>query len=1153
MKKIYSLNCIVFSFLFIYTISSQHTTRLMGLTSSGGSSNIGTIYQYDLGSQTHTVNYNNSAIKGKSSLYRLAEGLNGKLYGVTSSGGVYDGGVIYEVNPVTDTYTPKYEHGANLTTDGYGFTSELLLYNNEFYGTSSFGPNSVSFAATSYGAGVIFKWNPTTNVYTKLANFDSLVGGLPIGGLKLYNNKMYGVTNFGGLTSNGTIYEFDPSNNLIAKKYDFATNNLSTPSGSLFFHGNSFFGACNKGGLNNLGVIYEWDPLNNNFNVRANFDISGGNFIQGSFTEFNTKLYVLTASGGALGSGTLIEFNPSNFNAIKQIDFGGSNGASPFGDLLVYNNELFGTTRLNGANSAGTLFKYNVTTTLYTKLHDFNGLNGDSPYSNLNLQNNKFYGSTLLGGSANAGVVYTFNPSNNLVTKIEDLNGSDGNTGIGSLISFNNKFYGIDSLGGQFNKGVLYAFDIQTGEFNDLHSFNGANGERPNGELTVANAKLYGTTKSGGANGIGILYDFDPSNNTFTKHYDFVLAIGSTPVGRLSEFGGKLYGCARLGGGVGNRGSIFEYNLTTNVVANKINLSVPNGVNPNSGMVLFSNNKFYGTTENGGSGGGVSGVLFEYNPNTNGYSAKVQFNSANALGNKPNNELAIYGNKIYGITRNVAANGVGAIYKYDPSLNSAIKLHDFASASTGSIANGLCGVNGKIYGTCMNGGINSNGTLFELDTLTNSVFVKHNFILASGRTPIGGNLITVLNPNYNPVITNIPSVNNGCNNIVGESIFTVNDLDNDTIAFMLSSSNTTLIPNVNLSVIKLAANQYKLLYAPIAGQTGSSNVFVTANDGYGGTDTATISVNVFLAPIVNASASTDTICSGSPVILNGSGAINYAWNNSVINNTPINPTATTTFIVTGIDANNCSDTAQITILVNPLPTILINTNTDSVCIGDSIILISSGVLNPVWNNGAIEGQSFAPTLSQYYLVSGSDINGCSNSDSVLITVNPLPISPVISANLTNPICVNSSVTLSSTNAGGTITWNGPSGFNAVGNSITVVVDSNTNYTAKETNTFTGCISSQGNYAIVSSACLSLNDHANNNVEITIKPNPASKRIEIKSFSQIQKVIVYNVFGKKILVFEDNKSDLDVSALSSGLYTIECLLNGKSVQNKLIID
>ena len=282
-------------------------------------------------------------------------------------------------------------------------------------------------------------------------------------------------------------------------------------------------------------------------------------------------------------------------------------------------------------------------------------------------------------------------------------------------------------------------------------------------------------------------------------------------------------------------------------------------------------------------------------------------------------------------------------------------------------------------------------------------------------------------------------------------------------------------------------------------------------------------------------------------------AITYTWNNSAVNNTPINPSITTTFIVTGTDANNCSNTAQITIHVNPLPSISINASTDTVCSGNSLILSSSGVLSPIWNNGVINGQSFVPTLSQYYLVSGSDINGCSNSDSILITVNPLPITPVISANLTNPICINSSVTLSSTSTGGTITWNGPNGFNAVGNSITVIVDSNTSYSAKETNTFTGCFSSLSTYAIVSSSCLKLYENTNNNLEVTIKPNPASTHIQVKSLSQIQKVLIYTVLGKKILAFNNISDNLDVSSLSRGLYTIECITNGKSVQSKLVID
>ncbi len=1151
MEKKYTIYLFVLSFILVHSSFAQHSTRLMGVTSKGGNTNLGTIYQFDLGTQTHSVNFNNTKTIGKKGSTGLVDGGNGKLYGTTELGGAFNGGVIYEVNTNSNTYTAKFELGAN-PNNGFTLLSKLVLYNNEFYGTASGGITQVSNGVTNVSAGIIFKWNPTTNIYTKLVDFSSATGGVPVGTLALLNNKLYGVTKHGGLSSHGTIFEYDINNTTIINKYDFANSNLFDANAGLFLYNGSFFGTCNKGGINNLGVIYEWQPTSNVFSIRADMSAINGHSTDGTFAELSSNLYLLNKNGGVSNEGTLIEFNPSTFAVIKLIDFSGTNGTFPQGELLVYNSELYGTATINGANNFGTIFKYNVASTLQTKLFDFNGFNGGLANSFLMQVNNKFYGATSAGGSSNGGTVYSFDPSNNNLIKIEDLDGSDGNTGIGSLISYNNKFYGIDSLGGEFNKGVLYEFNIQTGQFINLYSFNSVNGERPNGELTVVNNKLYGTTKSGGTNGIGILYEFNPTTNVFTKQYDFAIAIGSTPVGRLSEFGGKLYGCARLGGGVGNKGSIFEYNLTTNVVVNKVNLSTINGVNPNSGMVLFSNNRFYGTTENGGNGSGVSGVLFEYNPSTNAYSAKVSFNTANGFGNKPQNELAIYGNKVYGITRNLGANSAGTIYKYEPSSNTATKLHDFTSASSGSKANGLLGINGKIFGTCMDGGANTTGTLFELDTLTNLVLVKHNFLTSTGATPIGGHLIALLNPNYNPIIANIPSINNGCNNITGESLFNVNDLDNDSITFTLTSSNTALIPSANLSVNKIATNQYKLIYTPIIGQIGNATIIVTANDGFGGIVMDSIVVNVFGAPTVIATASVDSLCSGFPVTLNGVGAVSYVWNNAAINNTPIQLLNTTTFIVTGTDANNCSDTAQIKVKVNPLPNIIITASTDSVCNGNPVVLSSTGVLSPTWNNGIIESQSFIPVLSKYYTVSGSDIKGCSNSDSIQIIVNPLPATPIIIANLSNPICVNSSVNLSVSSPSGAITWSGPSSFTSLGNSITVLVVSNANYTAISTNTITTCVSSIGNYAIVANPCLGLENYKSENLGFTMLPNPTNDYLNITSERRVESIAIYTALGQRSFEWSYNNSRMDVSKLKTGLYTVVCNIDGVFIQKKLII-
>jgi uncharacterized repeat protein (TIGR03803 family) len=1220
MNIIYKSIYTALAVLLTTNVSAQHTTRLLGVTSKGGSLNLGTIYQYDLGSQTQSVNYNNTKTNGKYARAALTDDGTGKLYGVTESSNT-NAGVIYEVNPITNVYTPKYElNGGN---NGFGFVSKLVLYNNEFYGTAGGGPNSVTFGVNTYGAGVIFKWNPVTNVYTKLADFDQTLGGLPVGNLAVFNNKMYGVNYFGGTSSNGTIFEFDPANNLISKKYDFASSSIFNPSGGLLLSGGSMFGITNKGGSNNLGVIYEWDPTTSSFNIRSSFDVAGGNFAEGSFTEFNSKLYCLMGSGGALGSGTLVEYNPTTFVATKLIDFGGANGGNPAGELLVYSNELYGASKLNGANNFGTIFKYNTTSTLLTKLHDFTGLNGANPYSNFTLYNNIFYAGAYIGGTANGGIIFTFNPSNNLLSKIEDLDGTDGSHSVGSLTFYNNKFYGIDSLGGEFSKGVIYEFDIQTGTFTNLHSFNGTNGQNPNGELTVYNNKFYGTTKSGGANSIGILYEFDPITHVFIKRFDFTVTVGSKPVGKLTEFGGKLYGCANIGG-TGNKGTIFEFNTITNVTVVKVNLSTINGANPYGGMVLFSNNRMYGTTENGGQLAGVSGVLFEYNPSTNAYSAKVNFNTATGLGNKPQNELAIYGNKVYGATRNAGLNGNGALYKYEPSSNTATKLLDFSSATTGSKANGLYGINGKLYGTCMDGGSSALGTLFEVDTLTNNLIVKHNFGGLSGETPIGGNLISLVNPNYNPVFSNVPTTNNGCNNINGESIFNITDADNDPLTFTLTSSNTSLIPSANLSIVNISGSQYKLIYTPIAGQTGSANVSVTANDGFGGNTMATISVNIFAAPVVTASSSVPSACVGSPVTLNGGGASTYVWDNSVINNTPFNILGTTTYTVTGTDANNCSNTAQVTVTANALPIITITPSVTSVCAGGTVTLNSTGVLSPTWDNGVVEGQLFIPSSTLTYTVSGSDANGCSNSNAitipvnalptisitpsatsvcsglpvtltssgavtynwnngvlegqafnptatntytvtgtdanncsntntVTITVNPLPTAPIITASLPNPVCVNTSVTLFASNAGGVVNWTGPNGYTASGSNIVINVTANETYNATETESVNACISPISSYSIVSDPCLSITNNTKNNFIISIVPNPAKQFVNINTDKQIEKASIYNALGKKVFTATGNNKTLDVSQLSQGMYTFECFIEGKAIQQKLIIE
>jgi hypothetical protein len=73
-------------------------------------------------------------------------------------------------------------------------------------------------------------------------------------------------------------------------------------------------------------------------------------------------------------------------------------------------------------------------------------------------------------------------------------------------------------------------------------------------------------------------------------------------------------------------------------------------------------------------------------------------------------------------------------------------------------------------------------------------------------------------------------------------------------------------------------------------------------------------------PTVTALASPTTVCSGQSLTLTGGGASTYSWNQGVTNAVAFNPTASTTYTVTGTSAAGCTGTANITVNMNNITT-----------------------------------------------------------------------------------------------------------------------------------------------------------------------------------------------------------------------------------------
>jgi hypothetical protein len=266
------------------------------------------------------------------------------------------------------------------------------------------------------------------------------------------------------------------------------------------------------------------------------------------------------------------------------------------------------------------------------------------------------------------------------------------------------------------------------------------------------------------------------------------------------------------------------------------------------------------------------------------------------------------------------------------------------------------------------------------------------------------------------------------------------------------------------------------------------------------TDQVVVTVN---QPQVNAGAN-QTVCAGTAVTLSGTGSTALLWNNNVINGSPFTPDSTQTYTVSGTDANGCYGTDQVVVSVN---TPLISAGSDvTICSGDTVTLIATGLQTPAWNNNVVNGVGFVPTTSASFEVSGTDVNGCAGTDQVLVTVNQ-------TANT-----VLNEVTL------GSYTLNGQTYLQS-GSYTQTLMSQN------------GCDSIITLNLSISGVGISENEH-----QFVVYPNPAAAIITIQGNGEEQTIRITDALGRTILEQISFTKDtiISIEKLEPGNYFIELL-------------
>lgn len=366
--------------LFISKLNAQDK-ELWGMTHNGGDNGTGVIFKTDINGENQVVLYSFSHIPSNGDGFNprgsLVQANNGKLYGMTSNGGSTVKGVLFEFDPVSNSYTRKIDFiGAN---GRIPFGSLMQANNGRLYG--------MTFGGGSSSRGTLFEYDPVTNSLSKKVDFiGTSTGENPYGALIQANNgKLYGMTQSSGANGFGVLFEYDPATELFSKKIDFnGSVNGRNPYGSLIQASNGMlYGMTAAGGINSDGTLFEYDPATEILTKKLDFDdIATGHSPYGSLMQANnSKLYGMTVSGGINSDGTLFEYDPATDTFIKKLDFDNiAKGRGPQGSLMQTSiGKLFGMTDHGGINDKGVLFEYNINSNTFTKKLDFDGDNGHSP------------------------------------------------------------------------------------------------------------------------------------------------------------------------------------------------------------------------------------------------------------------------------------------------------------------------------------------------------------------------------------------------------------------------------------------------------------------------------------------------------------------------------------------------------------------------------------------------------------------------------------------------------------------------------------------------------------------------------------------------------------------------------------------------------
>ncbi len=921
--------------------------------------------------------------------FGIIEGAPGVLYGICMEGGAFDVGGIWKFEIAKRKFTEVASF--NPIENGYAPSGPLFkAFNNQLYGVLLFNTRSP---------------NVDGHLYEVLTSSDSIV----------YTNGLHNtVSSYSSIIPNGPV-AYDPGNHTIyGARRVFGT------------------GTSKGGGLYSFN--FDTKEVINLNEIMTNSSLLGSN-LRGIIRGNDGAFYGATEFDGNSGKGTLLKVNGPRVGSadfIKVADF----PQAPSGySMIAVADKIFGTYLEYGSSNRG-IWCYNISTGTVTSLLPGGNVLGYGVLPELAVIGNMIYARTLFGGKNNSGGIVAINALSLDVSALISSYDPTGKSAIGELLDIgNNEYLGFSNTGGNLSdsnrnlSGTILRYNIAKKTVNTVASLQtmtkaefdqilpsspDANSYesypftyKPFAMFKGSNGKVYFSLQSSEIpwapnifqqhRAYNRLCEFDPTTNSLKELTKIIFADPHQP---LEFTTGKFL----------MRGwdSLVVYDLTANTkLGVQILPDVSTVGNIQGKWLKASNGLIFGTTSIDKMQVTSKSVLYSLDP-ANNFIFSNLFELTNA--NQANIGLTEVNGKIFGSTASGGSNGHGYIFSYDIVNKTFSQVYNFnADVDGANFSAGWTLNNGKLYSTSQGGGANGYGTFVEFDLTTASLKVLADLTMQNGN----GVFAT-------PVFATYPVVADSTDIIVKDTTI----CSSNRVTLKASSATVTSpifkwYTDSTLSTLVYTGDMYTSvalstttkLFISVSGTGVLENVS-------GNGKKVNITVNQTpVTPIITTDK--QSICVGDTAILTSSNLSGNQWYKEGISInaatfSTLKVTVSGNYTVQSTSNSACPSTissASIVIVsvIPPQPTIIADKL--SFCSGDFATLTSSSSTGNQWykDGNLITGATlvtFKATVTGNYALKISSSPFCSSalSANFLITANPTPTFPVITADADLKIC-----------------------------------------------------------------------------------------------------------------------------------------------------